>query len=439
MAHKLKLTTMKKVAIKLYTFFLREKNRGRLFCGIQNPEKRTMLALGISRSSFKRWTNPQSRQLAEDTLGNVINNERHSQTTRKEGRRQKFDSFDKEIVRREIVRMLEKNILVTLRRLRLWLKDKCDLHISKATLWRSIRHLGFTFRKTSGGKNVICEKPHLVAARSKYLREIKARREEGYDIVYLDESWVNAHHTFEKEWQSKDGTLKRNIPSSKGQRMILVNAGSKESGLLNEAGLVFQSKTTDGRDYHKEMNWIIFQNWMENKLLPLLDRPSCLVMDNASYHNVVADEDKVPVSSSKKAKVIEWLQDRNVVFPENALKPELLQLVKQIRGEKIYAIDKIIQLSGHTVLRLPPYHSHLNPIELIWAKVKNEVAEENTTFKMSQVKELTAKALSNVTREDWIACENHVQKEEQDYWKNDGLQFIQPRTLVTFYDSSDSE
>ena len=58
----------------------------------------------------------------------------------------------------------------------------------------------FTFRKYTCGRSVICEKHHLVTIRSKYWRQIKEMRKENYDIVYIDETWINAHHTNEKEW-----------------------------------------------------------------------------------------------------------------------------------------------------------------------------------------------------------------------------------------------
>ena len=34
---------------------------------------------------------------------------------------------------------------------------------------------------------------------------------------------------------------------------------------------------------------------------------------------------------------------------------------------------------------VPPYHSHLNPIAFVWAKIKGAVAKENKTFKLNDV------------------------------------------------------
>lgn len=425
MSLKLKFVTEQNITKKLYLYFCREAKRGSLYHSISNPEKRTMHVLGLSKRSFHR------------SVKNV-----QCECSRKErsrGRKHLLDGFDRDLVRREICKMFDLGEEVTIRKLKIWLKKNTSIDVSKTTLWRSVRSLGFTFRKYSCGRNIICEKPHLVAARSKYLREVRQMRNEGYDIVYLDETWINAHHTNEKEWQSLDGTIKRYVPSSKGKRLIVAHAGSKNNGLVENAELVFIAKSTDNQDYHSEMNSHMFRDWIKDTLLPLLDRPSCLIMDNASYHNKVAQEDKVPTSSSTKAEIKIWLTREQIQFNDMYLKPELLSLVKQIQRPKIFQIDKLIEEHGHRCLRLPPYHSHLNPIELVWAKIKGQVASENKTFKLSDVKELTNVAISNIDKDYWASCEDHVMVEEDKYWRNDGLWVIQPKMVIRLLDSTDSE
>ena len=75
------------------------------------------------------------------------------------------------------------------------------------------------------------------------------------------------------------------------------------------------------------------------------------------------------------------------------------------------------------------------PIELIWAKIKGQVATENTTFKIADVTILTHKALSQVDKDYWRRCSMHVEKEGQIYWKQGGLRFIQPETVINIYDA----
>lgn len=314
-----------------------------------------------------------------------------------------------------------------------------QISLSKTTLWKIVKSAGFTFRKRLGhNKGILCERSDLVASRSRYLRQVREKRKEGFDIVYIDETWVNAHHTKEQEWQSIDATMGRHVPSSKGQRLIIAHAGSSNVGFVSDAALIFQSKSTDNRDYHSEMNADIFEDWMKHQLLPALDRPTCIVMDNATYHNRVAQENKTPTSAWRKDNIKEWLCTNSIEFPEHALKPELLQIVKSLNRPKIYAIDKVIAFHGHTSLRLPPYHSHLNPIELVWARIKHDVADKNMTFKIADIKTLTTNAIFDVDRHYWKKCVEHVMAEENNYWKTDGLGFIQQKMVINPF-GSDSE
>ena len=55
-------------------------------------------------------------------------------------------------------------------------------------------------------------------------------------------------------------------PSGKGSRLIILHAGS-ESGWIDEAALVFQSKNATG-DYHDEMTSEHFEEWCHDSLKP---------------------------------------------------------------------------------------------------------------------------------------------------------------------------
>ena len=65
---------------------------------------------------------------------------------------------------------------------------------------------------------------------TKLQEEYKA---EGRKIVYMDESWVNKNITPKIVWN--DGTLDtiKNVPSGKGQRWILIGAGSEDGWVPN--------------------------------------------------------------------------------------------------------------------------------------------------------------------------------------------------------------
>ena len=57
-------------------------------------------------------------------------------------------------------------------------------------------------------------------------------------------------------------------------------------------------------------------------------------------------------------------------YPEYATKDMLLELVGHNRPPKEYVVEQLAEAAGRKVIRLPPYHSTLNPIELIWAYIK---------------------------------------------------------------------
>ena len=63
--------------------------------------------------------------------------------------------------------------------------------------------------------------------------------------------------------------------------------------------------------------------------------------------------------------------------------------------------------SGHEVVRLPPYHCELNPIELAWSQVKCHIKETNGFFTLSAVKELTDEGFQ-VGVEWWKKLVEHV-------------------------------
>jgi hypothetical protein len=83
----------------------------------------------------------------------------------------------------------------------------------------------------------------------------------------------------------------------------------------------------------------------------------------------------------EKKDMQKWLNERNIFFDFSETKPEVYEKVKIPKpNRQVYAIDKLLSEHGHSVLRLPPYHPELNPIELIWVLVKNYVAAHNVTF-----------------------------------------------------------
>lgn len=187
-----------------------------------------------------------------------------------------------------------------------------------------------------------------------------------------------------------------------------------------------------------------FNRWFTEQLLPSLEEPSVIIMDNAPYHSALLE--KVPNTSWNKCDIQEWLSKRNVPFFNHEFKAELLERVAPFKKEKKYELDELALQFGHQVVRLPPYHCQYNPIELVWAQVKREVAEKNKTFKLCDVERLTSEAIDNVTSSDWEKCVHHAEKLQEDDWAKEIVRDDRMEPLIinlsdasTDSESSDSD
>ncbi|KAF2901916.1 hypothetical protein ILUMI_04272 [Ignelater luminosus] len=168
----------------------------------------------------------------------------------------------------------------------------------------------------------------------------------------------------------------------------------------------------------------------------VLEENSVIVLDNAPYHS--RKMEKIPTSGWKKSDIQDWLRSNQIKFDDCLLKVELLAIVNE--HKKI--IDKMAKSQNKIVLRLPPYHCELNPIELIWADMKNYVAEKNTTFKFQDMKTIFFEAVGTITAQKWKNCIQHVQNNiEQKMWDLDNIIEIHVKPLIINVgeDSSTSE
>lgn len=209
-----------------------------------------------------------------------------------------------------------------------------------------------------------------------------------------------------------DGSMEGlKMPIGKGSRLIIAHAGGS-NGFVKDALLIFKSGSKSG-DYHDEMNFDNFSKWLREQVLDHLEEPSVIVMDNASYHNKL--KNRVPTSSATKLELVNWLVDNNIAHSSSMLKIELYDIVRQNKTSPQHQIDDLIRSAGHEVLRLPPYHPDLNPIENIWGIVKSRVSGRNTTFKLDDVKKIAEEEFAKITVEEWKKTCDKVIRTEDNY------------------------
>jgi len=99
----------------------------------------------------------------------------------------------------------------------------------------------------------------------------------------------------------------------------------------------------------------------------------------------------------------------------------MIEIIKKIAPEPIYAIDEIAKSVGHEVLRTPPYHPELQPIEICWGVVKNHIAR-NCDFTMKNLIKQLDNGFEKVTAETCSKIIAKIRKVEDEFWSDD-LQF----------------
>ena len=101
-----------------------------------------------------------------------------------------------------------------------------------------LKEMGFTYKKRDN-KKYIYEQTNILEQRHTYLQTIRKLRQEHKNLVYTDETWVNAHHNNEYIWVDSDGSGGWKVPSGKGRRLIILHAGGVD-GWVEGADLVFR-------------------------------------------------------------------------------------------------------------------------------------------------------------------------------------------------------
>lgn len=187
------------------------------------------------------------------------------------------------------------------------------------------------------------------------------------------------------------------------RRYIILHAGS-EKGFVEGASLIFKSGKSTG-DYHGEMNSKNFENWIENHMLPALEEPSIIIMDNASYHS--RQINKMPTKSSKKEAMQNYLEEKNIEYPESATKYVLWNMITELPvPNKSFMVDSLIESAGHELLRLPPYHCQFNAIEMVWSQAKRFYDKE--VLRNRDVLRTWERALESVTADQWANYVKHT-------------------------------
>lgn len=302
--------------------------------------------------------------------------------------------------------------------IRNFMRDELHCKVAHTTLWRALQRWGFEFG--AGIRSAqLKESERIIVLRRQYLRLKRANRDKNGKMirpeVYLDESYVNKNYSNDNTWYFEEDGIIIGKPTGKGDRLIIVNAITQD-GWVPNAKLVFKASKKTG-DYHSNMNWDNFLEWFREKLVKNIPEDALIIMDNASYHNVLAEE-AFPKKSHTAKRLQDWLSNNNIPWTKDMVKAELFELCSRLAPKPEYLIDSIARKYGHTILRTPPYHPELQPIETCWAITKRHIAQHND-FTMESVWNLLDEGFKKVNAE---TCQKLIQKvrlQEDAYWEED--------------------
>jgi hypothetical protein len=295
------------------------------------------------------------------------------------------------------------------------LRDLLQREISNRTLRDHLQRMGFTYSRSKRKPRSWREKPYIRQQRHSYLHAIRHFRQAGYQAVYIDESFLHHYHGHQFSWfhDTHGDSLER--PAGKGRRWCFIHA-LLATGLIANACRIFEAKRSTG-DYHHMFNARHFQEGWQKQLLPNLSSRCVIVIDRATFH-LVPEEQIIP-QTMRKAELQAWLTAKQIPWEEHWLKPKLLEEVNN-HLDKTPVVQKFAEAQGHKLLLLPVHHPELNPIELIWAIVKNECGRLlRHGVKFAEVREHLEQAFDKVTASTCCKLYHKIQQQEEVYWATD--------------------
>lgn len=381
---------------------------------VQDAAKKTSEATQVSETVILKLRAQAKRRLR----GRI---QPRSCPQRRAPKRTTIGDVDKDALRRAILAIYERGDMPTLTSLMETVKEPpLNFKGSRSSLWRLMQHMGFRYKKFYKNCAMLVERPTVVAARSKFIRELRTNRssESPRPEIYLDETWINQNMNADQDWTNKEGIVGARTRCLRGGTYIIIHAGSSE-GFVKGAMFVFKSKMGRRGDYSDTMDSQAFKRWFQWQLLPNIPPRSLIIMDNAPYHNM--EHNKTPSVKSGKEEIVKWLTDNSIPHDSSHTKAELFQLVKLHKEDKHrYVADELAAAAGHKVLRIPQYHSEFNPIESVWVQIKDEVKKDSEKWQyFNKLGLLILQAITHVTPEDWKKYVQHTQELQDEYSKKD--------------------
>jgi len=113
----------------------------------------------------------------------------------------KIDDMDRNALRQKVHSFWLRRELPTIDKILIAVNEDPSLsNFKRTTLYSSIKKLDFVFEKRKRC-SVLTEREDLIVWRRTYLYNIRKYRQEGRQIYYLDETWLNAGDCVDRVWK----------------------------------------------------------------------------------------------------------------------------------------------------------------------------------------------------------------------------------------------
>jgi len=156
------------------------------------------------------------------------------------------------------------------------------------------------------------------------------------------------------------------------------------------------------------------RQWLKS-VLPKLKDQGVIIMNNTQHDFL--KQNNFPTINSRKADIIEWLEEKGEVVDTSMIIPELLEIVNRLMPKyDKYIFDEMVKEHNKYVLRLPPHHRELNPINLMLPSMINYVKMNR---KARTVDQLLIEWEQKTTPEMWKTYIKNTIEEENKLWNMD--------------------
>ena len=122
-----------------------------------------------------------------------------------------------------------------------------------------------------------------------------------------------------------------------------------------------------------------------------------------------------PTPACTKEQIRRWLLANHIPCEPDCLKAELVAVLQKIAPAPIYEVDEMARLQGHEIVRTPPYHPELQPIEVCWGVVKNHIAR-HCDFTLSNLKSQLEEGFTQVTSSTCAKAIKKIKAKEDQFW-----------------------